>query len=437
MSKINSGILYQATPLSKRAIEDLEYRVFENGEIFAYLDENKELCFSMPAGVDAIKNLAWHNAYELYKDGGTFVKQAYKKTGSNSYLLDKTYTKWYIDYEWEITHNTPAETAELEGSGQEYYTTAPSVLSFRSTAPLDEFQGVQVNGQTVDPSNYTLEEGSTIVKLSTDFLKTLDIGTHEISVISNSQTATGDFTVAAPELNEYGFYYNYPYSFTTANYPEYDWGYSAGNYCIIFRDASTVCYFFKPSAESYWAGTDSEYYIDGASVVMEASGLSSGLSFSGSFTNAGKTLICDTFCVVTGGGGLSAEWLESSGIRLEMSKNGLLVDRHCLYSYNDINKDYKVEFIFSKQETAVIAREILNSPVTGLREFSNTGYITTLVLPDTITSIPSHFIWYDDVLTDIVFKGTVAQWDAINKGTDWIVGTPIAYVQCSDGQVAI
>lgn len=48
MSKINSGILYQTTPLSKRAIEDIEYRVFENGEIFAYLDENKELCFSMP-----------------------------------------------------------------------------------------------------------------------------------------------------------------------------------------------------------------------------------------------------------------------------------------------------------------------------------------------------------------------------------------------------
>ena len=61
----------------------------------------------------------------------------------------------------------------LGGSGSEYYTVAPSALSFRSTAPLDDFQEVQINGEIVDPSNYTLEEGSTIVKLSSDYLKTL------------------------------------------------------------------------------------------------------------------------------------------------------------------------------------------------------------------------------------------------------------------------
>ena len=111
------------------------------------------------------------------------------------------------------------QTASLEGSGQEYYTMAPSVLSFRSTAPLDEFQGVQINGETIDPSNYELEEGSTIVKLSSDYLRTLSIGNHEISVVSNNQVAKGDFTVAAPELNEYGFYYNQPY---TAAFPAFE-----------------------------------------------------------------------------------------------------------------------------------------------------------------------------------------------------------------------
>ncbi|MBQ2005988.1 MAG: hypothetical protein II205_00290, partial [Bacteroidales bacterium] len=105
--------------------------------------------------------------------------------------------------------DTP-EQERLEGDGAEYYTLAPTALSFRSTAPLNEFQEVKVNGEVVDPSNYTLEEGSTIVTLSIDYLKTLDIGSYEVDIVSDSKTVKGGFTVAAPELNEYGFYYNQP-----------------------------------------------------------------------------------------------------------------------------------------------------------------------------------------------------------------------------------
>lgn len=99
----------------------------------------------------------------------------------------------------------------LEGDGAEYYTLAPTALSFRSTAPLNELQEVQINGVTVDPSNYTLEEGSTIVTFPIDYLKTLNVGNYEVDVVSESKTVKGGFTVAAPELNEYGFYYNQPY----------------------------------------------------------------------------------------------------------------------------------------------------------------------------------------------------------------------------------
>ena len=104
----------------------------------------------------------------------------------------------------------PAEE-RLEGDGAEYYTLAPTALSFRSTAPLNELQEIQINGVTVDPSNYTLEEGSTIVTFPIEYLKTLNVGSYEVSVASESKTVKGGFTVAAPELNEYGFYYNQPY----------------------------------------------------------------------------------------------------------------------------------------------------------------------------------------------------------------------------------
>ena len=100
----------------------------------------------------------------------------------------------------------------LEGTGAEYYTLAPTALTFRSTEPLNEFSEVQINGVTVDSSNYTLEEGSTIVTLPIEYLKTLDVGQYDINVVSANKTVNGNFTVAAPELNEYGFYYNQPYT---------------------------------------------------------------------------------------------------------------------------------------------------------------------------------------------------------------------------------
>jgi hypothetical protein len=209
MAGINTGILYSAEPLSADVIKELEKKILEDNKAYAYLDQAGELCFAMPHGVDVIKDLAWNNAYELSNVSGNLTKKAYKKTGLKTFALDKTFIKQGIDDAW-IDQATPGH---LEGDGQEFYTIAPSTLSFRSSAPLNEFQDVQINGQTVDPSNYTLEEGSTIVKLSIDYLNTLTAGNHKIAVVSNNQTATGAFTVKAPELNEYGFYYNQPYTF--------------------------------------------------------------------------------------------------------------------------------------------------------------------------------------------------------------------------------
>lgn len=100
----------------------------------------------------------------------------------------------------------------LESANAEYYTLAPTPLSFRSTAPLTEFQEVQINGETVDPSNYTLTEGSTIVTFPIDYLKTLENGEYEVTIVSETQSPKGNFSVVTPGLNEFGFYYNQPYT---------------------------------------------------------------------------------------------------------------------------------------------------------------------------------------------------------------------------------
>lgn len=208
MAGINTGLLSNAYPLSHDEIKELEKRVLEKQKTYAYINEHGESCVIMPYGVSSIKDLAWKNAYELSTENNLLVKRAYKKASTDTFYLNDTFTKEFLSDSWQ----SASAIEELEGSGSEYYTTAPSVLSFRSTAPLADFQEVRVNGVVVDPSNYTLEEGSTIVKFSIDYLKTLDLGNHEVSVVSNTKTAKGDFIVKAPVINEHRFYYNQPYS---------------------------------------------------------------------------------------------------------------------------------------------------------------------------------------------------------------------------------
>lgn len=72
-----------------------------------------------------------------------------------------------------------------------------------------------------------------------------------------------------------------------------------------------------------------------------------------------------------------------------------------------------------------------------MEDFDFCPKLKTIYLPESIEEIDNYAINYCESLTDIIYAGTVAQWNAISKGTNWISNVPATYVQCSDGQVAI
>ena len=72
-------------------------------------------------------------------------------------------------------------------------------LSFTSNAAFAGFLKVQVDGKDVDPSNYTVKEGSTIVTLNASYLGTLSAGKHTLAIVSDTGTAETEFTVVAAE----------------------------------------------------------------------------------------------------------------------------------------------------------------------------------------------------------------------------------------------
>lgn len=83
-----------------------------------------------------------------------------------------------------------------DGKGQTMVVEAAKDLTFRSSAPLEFFRKVLVDGKEVARENYELTEGSTIVTLKASFLNTLGVGEHTLSVVSSTGTAETTFTVA-------------------------------------------------------------------------------------------------------------------------------------------------------------------------------------------------------------------------------------------------
>lgn len=70
-------------------------------------------------------------------------------------------------------------------------------LSFTSSAAFADFLKVQVDGKDIDASNYTVKEGSTIVILKAEYLETLPAGSHTLAIVSETGTASTEFTIKA------------------------------------------------------------------------------------------------------------------------------------------------------------------------------------------------------------------------------------------------
>ena len=98
-----------------------------------------------------------------------------------------------------VTESTPTkgDYQIIDGANGKHTIGKDGTLTFRSNAPFSEFKTVLVDGVIVDPSNYDVSEGSTIVRLKQSFLDTLSKGSHTIAIQSIGGTATANFSVTA------------------------------------------------------------------------------------------------------------------------------------------------------------------------------------------------------------------------------------------------
>ncbi|WP_337591202.1 cohesin domain-containing protein [Vescimonas sp.] len=85
----------------------------------------------------------------------------------------------------------------IEGANGTWTQNSDGTLTVRANGEFSKFVGVKVDGEFINSKNYTAKAGSTIVTLSKDYLATLSVGDHALSVVFNDGEARTNFTVNA------------------------------------------------------------------------------------------------------------------------------------------------------------------------------------------------------------------------------------------------
>ena len=90
-----------------------------------------------------------------------------------------------------------------DGENQTHTKTVDGDLTVTCNGNVDLLVGIEVDGEMIDPSQYKIVSGSTILTLLKDYLDSLDVGTHTLRFVYEDGSAETEFTILeAPEKPE-------------------------------------------------------------------------------------------------------------------------------------------------------------------------------------------------------------------------------------------
>lgn len=83
----------------------------------------------------------------------------------------------------------------VEGANGTWTQNSDGTLTFRANGDFSKFTGVKVDGTLIDAKNYTAVSGSTVITLKADYLKTLSVGAHKLTVVYTDGGCSANFEV--------------------------------------------------------------------------------------------------------------------------------------------------------------------------------------------------------------------------------------------------
>ena len=151
-------------------------------EIFLSLADLKALSGSDP--VDDSFTLSLPKGY-AFADGSTRCSCPFKILASETQNSD--------------ADQQPESYAFIDGQNCKWAQNSNGTLTFRASGDFDKFTGVKIDGTLIDKKNYSAVSGSTVVTLKNDYLKTLAVGTHSLTVIYTDGDCSTNFEIKATQ----------------------------------------------------------------------------------------------------------------------------------------------------------------------------------------------------------------------------------------------
>lgn len=91
--------------------------------------------------------------------------------------------------------STPPEYKITEGANDTWTQNADGTLKFVANGDFAKFTGVKVDGKLIEADKYDTVSGSTVITLKKDYLTTLSVGKHTLTVVYNDGQCGAEFEI--------------------------------------------------------------------------------------------------------------------------------------------------------------------------------------------------------------------------------------------------
>lgn len=83
----------------------------------------------------------------------------------------------------------------VEGGDSSWTQNGNGTLTFRANGDFTKFTGIKIDDIQISADNYTAISGSTVITLKEDYLKSLSVGTHKLTVLYNDGECSTNFEI--------------------------------------------------------------------------------------------------------------------------------------------------------------------------------------------------------------------------------------------------
>ena len=153
-----------------------------------------------------------YGIYFKAKEGYCFTTDTKLKINGKYYDYDITdydpmlqypnggYATMWVDTDLTITPQASGTTPEYkitEGANSSWKQNNDGTLKFVANGDFSKFTGVKVDGTPVAADKYTAVSGSTVITLKKDYLSTLSVGKHTLTIVYNDGECSTEFEIKA------------------------------------------------------------------------------------------------------------------------------------------------------------------------------------------------------------------------------------------------